>query len=283
MANKLTSLAHLKLLAQRAKAEIDATNSRLDDIVTSGGEPNKIEEFRVNGIAVGIANKIVDLLVAEGSTNGTVKVNNVDIAVKGLAALAFKAQVSEDDLETALKNVIAAKATKEELNAISGKVTTLVGSDANKSVRAISAEEVAKIVAGAPEDFNTLKEMADWLASHETDVTKMNSAIQKNKTDIESIVNLVGKLPEGITSTNLVGYIAEAISNIGIGDYAKSTEVTNAINTALAKYSTTEQMNAAIKAVDNKFANYYTAAQIDGMVATDTAVSAMLTQVFGEE
>lgn len=89
MANKLTSLAHLKLLAQRAKAEIDATNSRLDDIVTSGGEPNKIEEFRVNGIAVGIANKIVDLLVAEGSTNGTVKVNNVDIAVKGLAALAF--------------------------------------------------------------------------------------------------------------------------------------------------------------------------------------------------
>jgi hypothetical protein len=282
MANKLTSLAHLKLLAQRAKAEIDATNSRLDDIVTSGGEPNKIEEFRVNGIAVGIANKIVDLLVAEGSTNGTVKVNNVDIAVKGLAALAFKAQVSEDDLETALKNVIAAKATKEELNAISGKVTTLVGSDADKSVRAISAEEVAKIVAGAPEDLNDLKELADWLKGHETDAAAMNGAIQQNKTDIANMVALVGTLPAGAVSTTVVGYIAEAVAAIGIGNYAKTAEVTAAINAALAKYSTTEQMNAAIKAVDDKLANYYTATQIDEMVATDTAVSAMLTQVFGE-
>lgn len=282
MSNKLTSLAQLKLLALRAKMELDATNRRLDGVVSSGGEPNLIDEIRVNGTALAIANKIVDLLVAAGTENGTIKVNGVDIAVKGLAALAYKAQVSESDLDSALKAVLDAKATSTDLNALSGKVTTLIGFDADKSVRAISAEEVAKLVAGAPEDLNDLKELADWLKSHETDAAAMSGAIQQNKTDIANMVALVGDLPAGAVSSTVVGYIAEAVAAIGIGDYAKTAEVTAAINTALAKYSTTEQMNAAIKAVDDKLANYYTATQIDEMVATDTAVSAMLTQVFGE-
>jgi hypothetical protein len=282
MSNKLTSLAQLKLLALRTKMELDATNNRLEGIVSSGGEPNLINGIRVNGTAIAIANKIVDLLVASGTENGTIKVNGVDIAVQGLAALAYKAQISEADLDTALKAALEAKASGSELNALSGKVATLIGSDADKSVRAISAEEVAKLVAGAPEDLNDLKELADWLKGHETDAAAMNGAIQQNKTDIANLVALVGTLPAGTASSTVVGYIAEAVAAIGIGDYAKTAEVTAAINAALAKYSTTEQMNAAIKAVDDKFANYYTATQIDGMVATDTAVSAMLTQVFGE-
>jgi hypothetical protein len=282
MSNKLTSLAQLKLLALRTKMELDATNNRLEGIVSSGGEPNLINGIRVNGTAIAIANKIVDLLVASGTENGTIKVNGVDIAVQGLAALAYKAQISEADLDTALKAALEAKASGSELNALSGKVATLIGSDADKSVRAISAEEVAKLVAGAPEDLNDLKELADWLKGHETDAAAMNGAIQQNKTDIANMVALVGTLPAGAVSNTVVGYIAEAVAAIGIGDYAKTAEVTAAINAALAKYSTTEQMNAAIKEVDDKLANYYTATQIDGMVATDTAVSAMLTQVFGE-
>lgn len=47
---------------------------------------------------------------------------------------------------------------------------------------------VAEIVANAPEDFNTLKEMSDWISEHEDDATAMNSAIQSNKTKIENEV-----------------------------------------------------------------------------------------------
>lgn len=47
--------------------------------------------------------------------------------------------------------------------------------------------EIAKIVADAPEDLNTLKEMSDWIAGHENDASAMNSAIQKNKTNIETL------------------------------------------------------------------------------------------------
>ena len=100
----LTKLSQLKLLAQKTKQEIDA-------IVSAGGEPNVLEGVKVNGTALSIAEKMVDILIATGATNGTLAVNGADIAVKGLAALAYKAQVSESDLDTALKAVLDAKAS----------------------------------------------------------------------------------------------------------------------------------------------------------------------------
>ena len=50
-------------------------------------------------------------------------------------------------------------------------------------------EKVAEIVAGAPEDFDTLKEMSDWIASHENSAAEMNSAIQTLKTGMASKVD----------------------------------------------------------------------------------------------
>lgn len=42
--------------------------------------------------------------------------------------------------------------------------------------------KVTELVSGAPEDFDTLKEMSDWLVSHENSAAAMNSAIQENAT-----------------------------------------------------------------------------------------------------
>lgn len=235
--NNLTKLAHLKLLAQKiagkfaTKADMTKLSGRVDQLVTAGGEPNKLEGVKVNGAALAIADKMVDILIATGTKNGTIKVNNADVAVAGLMALAYKAKVSQADLDEALAAVLAAKAEQSDLSALSAKVTTLVGEDASKSVRAISAEEVAKIVAGAPESYDTLKELADWLAAHETDAAGMNSAIQANKKDIASLKTLLGSIPEEAASSNLVDYIAESIAAIGIGNYA----TTEAMNTALSK------------------------------------------------
>lgn len=285
---KLISLGNLSTFAAQIKAKyapltsLQALQNKVNELVTAGGEPNKIEGVKVNGTALTIAEKMVDILIATGSANGTVAVNGADVAVAGLQALAFKAKVSESDLDTALASVLASKAAQSDLNTVSGKVDTLVGEDANKSVRAISAEEVAKIVNGAPEAYDTLKELADWLSGHATDAAAMNSQIGTNKTNIENLTALVGSLPEGCTSTTVVAYIGEAIAALGIGDYAKTAEVTSAINTALANYynkteidnkfasySTTEQMNAAIKVVDDKFDNY---TNTEGMNAAIKAV-----------
>ena len=53
---------------------------------------------------------------------------------------------------------------------------------------AITAK-VTEIVADAPEDLDTLKEMSDWISQHEDSAAAMNSAIQQNATDISTLKN----------------------------------------------------------------------------------------------
>ena len=109
---KLARLKHLKQLAQKAKAESDAVATRVKALENVGAQANKIESIKVNGTALAIANKMVDILIATGSKNGSISVNGADVAIKGLAALAFKAKVSQSDLDDALAAVLEGKADK---------------------------------------------------------------------------------------------------------------------------------------------------------------------------
>lgn len=68
--SKHTTLDQLKMLAQRTNTEIKAVDgkvaalsSRVDDLVTAGGEPNVITEIKVNGTAQPITDKAVDLSI----------------------------------------------------------------------------------------------------------------------------------------------------------------------------------------------------------------------------
>ena len=55
-------------------------------------------------------------------------------------------------------------------------------------------EKVAEIVAGAPADFDTLKEMSDWIANHKDSAAAMNSAINANKTNIANLQGEIGDI-----------------------------------------------------------------------------------------
>lgn len=169
--SKHTALDQLKMLAQRTKAEIDQVESK------------SLVGIKVNGTALSIADKMVDILIATGTANGTVAVNGVDVAVKGLAALAYKAQVSEADLDAALKAVLDAKASGADL-------ATLIGTDTGKSVRTIANEELAAqlIPEGAQESLDTLTEIAQWIQDHPDDAAAMNTAIAK----LNGIVSGIG-------------------------------------------------------------------------------------------
>lgn len=177
---KLVKLAALKALAEKVnsdytkKTDFDALNEQVQGLVTAGGEPNVLTSVKVNGVALAIAEKAVDILIATGTANGTLAVHGADIAVKGLAALAYKAQVSESDLDSALTAVLAAKAAKAD-------VDTLIGSDTGKSVRTIANEELAAqlIPESAQESLDTLAEIAAWIQEHPDDAATMNAAITK--------------------------------------------------------------------------------------------------------
>lgn len=208
MSSKHTTLDQLKLLAQRTKSEIDKVDSKA------------LVGVKVNGTALSIAEKMVDILIATGATNGTLAVNGVDVAVKGLAALAYKAQVSETDLDSALTAVLAAKAAKTD-------VDTLIGSDTGKSVRAIANEELAAqlIPEGAQESLNTLTEIAQWIQSHPDDAATMNAAIAKLN---EIVAGIGGEEDDYATVMAAIeGKIAAAMEGIEV---ATDEEVTTMLD-----------------------------------------------------
>ncbi len=77
------------------------------------------------------------------------------------------------------------KATVADLKT---KMTTLL-SDAQTpgSVEYITLNAMLAIIDGAPEDFNTLKEMSDWISTHEDSAATMNSNIQDNARAITAL------------------------------------------------------------------------------------------------
>lgn len=117
---------------------------------------------------------------------------------------------ASEGVDTVVKYIDAKTAniaSNETVTALNDKVTTLIGDDANKSVRTIANEELAKqlIAEGADESLNSLQEIAAWIQSHPDDAAAMNKAIE----DLET---LVGTIPDGVTATTIVGYIQEAVA-----------------------------------------------------------------------
>lgn len=108
----LAKLADLKALGTKQKEVADALAARVDTLENVGSQANVLEGVKVNGTALAIANKMVDILIATGSKNGSISVNGADVVIKGLAALAFKAKVSQSDLDDALAAVLEGKVDK---------------------------------------------------------------------------------------------------------------------------------------------------------------------------
>lgn len=242
------------------QADFTALKTKVDNLVSAGGEPNVLEGVKVNGALLTLVDKIADILIAEGTANGTIKVNDVDVPVHGLAALAYKAEVAETDLAAALKAAIDAKAKQADLDTLTG--------DGDGSISKMIDAAINEFATNISDDgkVNSFKELVDWVAAHGAEAAEMTGGIAENKTAIADLKKLVGELPEGATATTVIGYIAEAIAAIGIGDYAKTTEVTAAINAALESYDTRAQ-------VDAKLAGYVKVSDIS--VATEAEILAL--------
>ena len=123
---------------------------------------------------------------------------------------------SIEGINTALDSKLEAS----DLSALEGKVATLIGVDADKSVRTIASEEVAKVVDNAPATFDTLKEIADWIESHPESVAELNSrltSVEENVSTLSSTVEGLGTSVEGLEAKDaeLEASIGEATGRIG--------------------------------------------------------------------
>lgn len=141
--------------------------------------------------------KYVDAKVAEAASgaNGELAeaVEELEGAIDELDKKITDEAKRADEAEKA--NAKAISDQKKRVDALYAGSITVDGEvvpDEGKSVRAIAAEEVALIVDGASESYDTLKEIADWIAAHPTDASEYNSRITKNAEDIAALTKTVG-------------------------------------------------------------------------------------------
>lgn len=101
-------------------------------------------------------------------------------------------------------------------SALETKVSTLIGTDTNKSVRGIAAEEVATIVAGADQSYDTLKEISDWIKGHPETVADINNEI----TTIKELIGYSERVEENESGeqvkivTSKVGTLETDLANV---------------------------------------------------------------------
>ena len=197
----------------------------------------------------------LETAVANNLTSATTYTDNQIAALKGT----FDGTIGalEDVVDGLVESKADASALTETSNALAalddrvevneGKIATLIGADADKSVRTIANEELAAqlIAEGAAEKLDTLKEIADWIQQHPEDAAAMNTAIEANATAITALDTAYKAADAGLLQK------IEAIEK----DYLKASDKSELKNLITAETANREE---AVKAVNDKLGTGFT-------------------------
>lgn len=178
-------------------------------------------------------------------------------------ALAGRVKAIEDDyLKTADRTELETAIASAKTEAVEEAVATVLGD-------------------GTSEDFDTLKEVADWILSDTTGAAALMTRVTTiendylkgaDKTELQGAIDdleaFVGTLPEGATSTTVVAYIQEVVDGLKIGDYAKAADLTaltervTAIETAITgltdRIAALEEVDAEKNVINSADENEFT-------------------------
>ena len=174
-------------------------------------------------------------------------------------------------------------ADKQELNdaiaGVSGRVATLEAIDHAKLAEDASAAAVATILDGAPEKFDTLKEVAQWIADSESAATAADLVTRVGV--LEAIDHDAYKAADTKVLENANAYADGLAGNYATAtqgakadtayqkpaDGIGSADLSAAVNASLAKAdAAAPQATTYTKTeVDTKLAGYYTKAEVDAM------------------
>lgn len=269
-----------------AKGYADAKDGAISAAQAAGDGAQATANANAEAIAA-INNETTGVLAqAKSHTNTEVgKVQNAVDTLAGKVGEVAEGQTVMGIIQNIQENAYDDTALVERIDGVDGKVTTLVGSDANKSVRTIANEELAKqlIAEGAAESLDTLAEIAAWIQSHPDDAAAMNAAIealQKQLTGIDAGEGTVKK------------YVDDAITALKIGDYAKASELAELAGrvSALEAASATHALKSEVEAVSQALTDYETAHagdynndQIDAKIKVNADAIAKLNDTYATD
>lgn len=204
--NDTTTLtAHLATLA---------TADQLTQAINALGALSKKDKVSYDDLETALASLIDGKAEASALTE---EIARAKAAEQANATAAATAQTAAETAQAAAEAAQAdADALEGRMDTVEGKVTTLIGEDADKSVRTIANEELAKqlIPEAAKESLDTLAEIAAWIQEHPDDASAMNEAIEA----------LEAKVDTGDQTVS--AYVSAAIEALKIGDYAKAADLT---------------------------------------------------------
>ena len=267
--NKLTTLAHLQTAMESAKGYIDQQDAALSGQIA--GAISDIEALdaaalrgvKVNGNALAITDKMVDILIASGEENGTLSVNGAAIAITGLASLAYKSEITEAELGEALKASIAAKATQADLDALIVRVgnVELAGYQ--------TAEQVQAAIAAANHLKYSIVDAAPSAEDADANTWYMVMNEETGHYDIYGLLDGEVRLIDD-TTVDLTGYSTTEAMQTYVGQQIAALNV--------EQYATDEELQAVIidiGAIQTALANVYTKAEIDAELAKKMNVADM--------
>ena len=181
---KLTNGADLAAAVQRvAKNESD-----IESIKTSLGTLTQVKFDALVEKMTAAEGKIT---AAEGKiTTLEGKVSTAEGKISTLEGTVAGHTTSIGNLNTGLSNLTEAAATKTALAEVKATADaaeaaiTVLNSDGEGSVKAAVAAGIAEVVAGADKDFDTLKEVADWILNDTIGAAQMQTDVAQLKTDV---------------------------------------------------------------------------------------------------
>lgn len=219
---------------------------------SSTGEENVIESIKVNGVTQSVTeDKSVDIIVPTVDVDK----NYVDTELIKKANVSdipsLDGYVTEEELNTkgylTSHQDISGKVDKvkgksliadteiERLKSIKNYDDTDIKTELAKKANSTDvtkeiSDKIAEVISDAPESFNTLKEISDWISGHENDASAMNSAIKDNKSAITALQTdkadktEIPTVPTNVSEfTNDAGYLTEHqdISNLVVKEEGK--------------------------------------------------------------
>lgn len=290
----LTSLEQLKLLAQKINTDFtkasafNELSTRVDNLVTAGGEPNKIDSIKVNGTVQEIKDKAVDIKVpnytveksAESGKYAAIYQLMKDGVATGAAINIPKDMVVKsgsvvtnptDELQGTYIKLVLANATNDTLYIDVGGLIEYVtsGSAVGDMVVVAIDEKTHKVTASITDGTITKAKLATEVQS---DLDKAHEHANKALLDTYDQTN--ADIKDAVSKKHSHANAAE-LDKIVTGDKAKwdatSTKVDGIAEGATKVEASATEGNIKINGVETTIVT----------LATDEDVNAMLTEVFG--
>ena len=220
-----------KLIADGETAEIN-TLSELTDVVIGAGVPNGAvlaydakNQVWKETLLESILSDIIGLMTGASSTENGAS-GMVPQPMAGQQNLFLRGDATWADPTTELREVVSSldEVVKQNKTKHEQDIATLLGGRPLQAIDDIVNEHVAKVINGAPEAFDTLQELAAWIADHEEaiDITETLNRLSRVESSLyDEATGLVIQM-EGVqevlygdgTTSGLVAQTANLISRV---------------------------------------------------------------------